>query len=181
MKWALAAGWSLTLATAVLAQPASAPPQPANLKPANLKPVGPKPSQLPTPVDQRAVEIVALDKLSGHSQILALKPGESVTFRELRIAVRTCETRAPGLPPESGAFVQITGGGKRLFSGWMFAVARSLNAFEHPGYAVWVKSCKMRFPDSGPDTVSARSSAPPRASSATPAANTPEAAPAEGE
>ncbi|WP_222874548.1 hypothetical protein [Hankyongella ginsenosidimutans] len=44
MKWALAAGWSLTLATAVLAQPASAPPQPANLKPA-----GPKPSQLPTP------------------------------------------------------------------------------------------------------------------------------------
>lgn len=171
MMRCLVAGLSCVLATAAMAQPVVPP-----------KDAGPKPSQLPTPVEQRAVEIVVLDKLSGRSQILTLKPGESLSFRDLDIAVRTCETRAPGLPPESGAFVQITSGGKRLFSGWMFAVARSLNAFEHPGYAVWVRSCKMRFPDSGPDTVTVRSGAPaPRpASSTPPAPAAAESAPAEG-
>ncbi len=160
---------AILLAVPVLAQTSETPP----------KAVTPKPSQAPTPNSERAVELVALDKLSGNSQILTLKPGQSLTFRELTITVRTCETRAPGLPPESGAFVQISNKDKRLFSGWMFAVARSLNAFEHPAYGVWVKSCKMRFPDSGPDTVTVRGGAPaPRESPAKPS-KAPDVAPAE--
>ena len=79
--------------------------------------------------------------------------------------MRACEAAAPLDPPEAGGFVQIDqdlkkGGARRVFSGWMFARAPALNAFEDPNYDVWMSACAMRFPETGADTIAASGVAP---------------------
>ena len=34
----------------------------------------------------------------------------------------------------------------KVFSGWLFKNAPSVNVVEHPVYDVWVKACEMSFP-----------------------------------
>ena len=176
----------LMLATGALAQePAPAPPAP----PAAAKPVVSKPTAKPAPVDpargitpnaQRLVSIGAINKRTGESRTFTLHPGEMFDFAALRVTVRTCETTPPWEQQLTGAFLLIDermqqGPAKRVFSGWMFAQSPSLHPLEHPRYDIWVKSCTMRFPETGPATVVAGRSAAP--SSAKKSAETPIAAP----
>lgn len=134
-----------------------------------------------TSVAERVVTIAALDKDSSETKLFSLKPGEAVTFGKIRVVVRTCETAPPWERPHTGAFVQIDSAIKdrtpeRLFSGWLFAESPSLNSFDHPRYDVWVKSCAMRFPETGPDTLvvgksdSKAASSAPKSASETPIA-----------
>src|SRR3546814_7145658 len=65
--------------------------------------------------------------------------------------------------PETGAFVQLDVLGndkkwRRVFSGWLFEERPERNVVQHEIYDVWVKSCKMSWPDNGPDTVQPRKS-----------------------
>ncbi len=117
--------------------------------------------ELPTPMNERVGTIGALDKRTGVAREYPLHPGDSARFGALTIRLRACETTPPWQQtPESGGFVQIDqdlkkGGVRRVFSGWLFAHSPSLNAFEDPNYDVWIKACAMRFPETGPDTVTA--------------------------
>lgn len=196
-------GLALTLAVAVrlaLAQDAADPASAAakTQAPARLAPKpGAPPSSAPqrqgpaadsaasaTPLSEREVELVALEKLSGNHVTLKARPGQTVSWRDLTIAIRACEARPPWEPPEAGAFLQIdeklrNGAVERRFSGWTFAVARSINGFESPNYAVWLKSCAMSFPDKGPETVLAAGAEPRRPASAARAAEAPPPALAE--
>ncbi len=120
-----------------------------------------------TPVAERVAVIAALNKRNGQTQQLEVKPGNSVSFGGLTIRVRTCETAPPWEAKQTAAFLQIDeavvqprtaqGGAaqtvRRMFSGWMFAESPSLNPLADPLYDVWVKSCTMRFPDTGAGTV----------------------------
>ncbi len=174
---------ALLLAGPAVAQPAAAPPATAPAAapaeapaPAPAKPARPAIARA-TPNAERVVEIAALDKRTGQEQLFRGRPGQSFRFGGLDVTIRTCETTPPWEAPLTGAFVQISersrSGTARIFSGWMFAQSPSLNPLEHPRYDVWVKSCAMRWPDTGPDTVvvgsASRSSAPksPEPSSAT--------------
>src|SRR3546814_9344610 len=61
------------------------------------------------------------------------------------------------------AFVQLDVLGndkkwRRVFSGWLFEERPERNVVQHEIYDVWVKSCKMSWPDNGPDTVQPRKS-----------------------
>src|SRR3546814_3794427 len=47
---------------------------------------------------------------------------------------------------------------RRVFSGWLFEERPERNVVQHEIYDVWVKSCKMSWPDNGPDTVQPRQS-----------------------
>lgn len=120
-----------------------------------------KPAGQPTPVAERVVTIAGLNKRNGKSVEIAVKPGAVVTYGPLTIAVRTCETTPPWEQKLSGAFLQIherrAATSRRIYSGWMFAESPSLNPLEHPLYDVWVKSCAMTFPETGPDTIVASS------------------------
>lgn len=134
-----------------------------------------------TPNAQRVAEIAAIDKRTGEQRIFKGSPGERFDFGALRISLRTCETAPPWEARLSGAFLQIDESGRsgvaRVFSGWMFAESPSLNPLEHPRYDVWVRSCAMRWPDRGPDTVvvespsrssAAKSATPPSAEASEP-------------
>ena len=172
-------------ATAAPGAVAAAPATPA--APKATAPAGPSaPAAKATPNAQRVLVLGAIDKRTGLAQNFSVNPGKSVRFGALRVTVRTCEVTSPWEQKLTGAFLLIdelpvVNGraneavrGKRVYSGWMFAESPSLHPLEHPRYDVWVKSCAMRFPETGPNTVAVGSA--PRSSAKT-SATTSSAAP----
>ena len=125
-----------------------------------------------TPLAERVATIGLLNKRNNLTRDLKLKPGQSQRIDNVIVKLAACEKTAPWEdPPETGAFVQVfvedyVGGTRRLawqkvFSGWLFRNAPSLNVVEHPVYDVWVKDCAMRFPgdEATPKAAASASSA----------------------
>ena len=126
-----------------------------------------------TPMAERVATLGILNKRNGLSRDLNMKPGQAVLIGDAVIRLKACEQTEPWEREQlTGAFVQLIVRGadtkwRKTFSGWLYKESPSLNVVEHPIYDVWVKDCKMRHPDVGPDTVvlpspDAGSSAPPR-------------------
>jgi hypothetical protein len=180
----------IMLASAGQAQEAAAPsaspevPKAAAPAPTTTAPAAPKAAAPPkqtgiTPNAERIVSIGAINKRTGETKTYTGRPGQNFDFGSLHVVVRTCETTPPWEQKLTGAFLLIDerlakGGVRRVFSGWMFAESPSLHPLEHPLYDIWVKSCTMRFPDTGPNTVSAGRGEPPP-SKAKKSASTPNA------
>jgi len=77
-------------------------------------------------------------------------------FGALTVVPRVCYTRPPTEPPKTTSFVeideqQLSGGAKRIFTGWMFASSPGINGVEHPVYDVWLKTCKTSAGDKSGD------------------------------
>jgi hypothetical protein len=113
-----------------------------------------------TPMAQRTAVIGLLNKRNGLTRDLTMKPGEALRVGDAIVRLQACETTAPWENvQETGAFVQLdvrsSGDGKwrRAFSGWLFRDRPDRNVVQHPVYDVWVRSCAMEWPETGPDTV----------------------------
>jgi len=128
-------------------------------------------TELPgTPMAQREAVVGLLNKRNGITRRLTMKPGEALRVGNAIVRLRACETTAPWeTEQETGAFVQLdileSGSDKwrRVFSGWLFKERPDRNVVLNPIYDVWVISCAMSWPETGPDTV--RVAAPGRGSS----------------
>ena len=110
-----------------------------------------------TPLAERVATVGLLNKRNNLTRDLKLKPGQSQRIDNVIVKLAACEKTAPWEdPPEIGAFVQVFVeeratvreklAWRKVFSGWLFRNAPSLNVVEHPVYDVWVKDCAMRFP-----------------------------------
>lgn len=193
------AAWQGALALQNESSPApNATPAPASGgRPASgvpaTKPAAPA-ATADTPMAERVAIVGILNKRNGLSRDITMKPGQAVRIGDLIVRLRACEATAPWEPQKlTGAFLQADVRGRderwrRIFSGWVYKESPSLNVVEHPIYDVWPKSCAMRHPDAGPETVSVaasepsgrrssakKSPAPGDAPSATPAPLTPSA------
>lgn len=181
LLWAAAAsGQERAPAATAPVAPATASTPAETPAPAKPAPKAAAPVQTVTPNAQRIVSIGAINKRTGLTRVFTGRPGQYFDFGGLRVTVRTCETTPPWEQKLTGAFLLIDerltkGGARRVYSGWMFAESPSLHPLEHPLYDIWVKSCVMRFPDTGPNTVSAGKSTPAPRSIAKKSAETPSA------
>jgi hypothetical protein len=116
-----------------------------------------------TPMTERVAVLGLLNKRNGLSRDLRLHPGQGVRVGDVIVRLRACETTAPWETQKlTGAFVQLDVHGRddkwqRVFSGWLYKESPSLNVVEHRIYDVWPKSCEMRYPEIGPETVPASS------------------------
>ncbi len=127
-----------------------------------------------TPMAERVAIVGFLNKRNGQARDLVMKPGQAYRIGGAIVRLRACEQTAPWDEEQlTGAFLQLDVEGtdrrwRRAFSGWTFKERPALNVVQSPLYDVWPKSCTMRFPTAGPDTVSVSSGAPAasRASSA---------------
>ncbi len=115
-----------------------------------------------TPMNQRVAVIGLLNKRNGITRDLQIKPGQAFRVGDAIVRLRACEATAPWEgEKEVGAFVQLDvrtprkEEWRRVFSGWLFRERPERNVVQHPVYDVWVKSCAMTWPDTGPDTVKA--------------------------
>ena len=136
-----------------------------------------------TPLAERVATLGLLNKRNNLTRELKLKPGEAQRIDNVIVKLAACERTAPWEdPPETGAFAQVFVeeratvreplAWRKVFSGWLFKNAPSLNVVEHPAYDVWVKDCAMRFPGEEGSPV-----ASPSASSAVKPASRPSARP----
>ena len=115
-----------------------------------------------TPMAERVAVIGILNKRNGLTRDLVMKPGRALRWGDAIVRLRACETSAPWEDAlETGAFVQLDvrsvkdGKWRRTFSGWLFRERPERNVVQHPVYDVWVKSCAMEWPETGPDTLKA--------------------------
>lgn len=147
-----------------------------------------------TPLEDRVATLGLLNKRNNISHDIVLKPGEAKRQGNVVVKLASCERTAIWeTPQETGAFVQVLVQERKtvddplrwhkVFSGWLFKNAPSLNVVEHPIYDVWVKDCAMKYPgeESAPASAPARATAaaPSPAASPTPEpAVSPEPAPA---
>lgn len=111
-----------------------------------------------TPMEERVATLGLLNKRTGESRDIELKPGQELRAGKVVIRLRACERTKPWETfPDEGAFVQInvlqrpngtndTPRWERVHSGWLFKDNPAANVVQHPVYDVWVKSCMMRFP-----------------------------------
>jgi len=139
-------------------------------------------SEYGTPVKDRVATLGLLNKRNNITQDIVLKSGEARRVGNVVVRLATCERTLPWeRPAETGAFVQVFVeeradadsqlAWRKVFSGWLFKNAPSLNVVEHPVYDVWVKDCAMKFPgeEDSPAAAASASSAPKAAGSASPA------------
>lgn len=123
-----------------------------------------------TPVKDRVATIGLLNKRNNMVTDLVLKTGEARRVGNVVVKLANCERTLPWEePPETGAFVQVWVEERaavdkplawhKIFSGWLFKNAPSLNVVEHPVYDVWVKDCAMKFPGEEEDAAAFASSA----------------------
>lgn len=139
-----------------------------------------------TPMGERVATLGLLNKRNNLTRDLALKPGESQRIDNVIVKLAACERTAPWeATPETGAFVQLFVEQRttvreplkwyKVFSGWLFKNAPSLNVVEHPVYDVWVKDCAMNFPgeEAKPASSASESRAAKPAGRAAPAPSRP--------
>jgi hypothetical protein len=133
------------------AAPAAGPPHAATEAPVE------------TPMPKRVAVLGLLNKRNGIARDVTMKPGDTQRIGDVVLRLRACDKTAPWEPQSlTGAFVQTDvrgpdGRWRRVFSGWLFKESPSLNSVQDPIYDVWVKSCAMTIPDTGPETVAASS------------------------
>ena len=152
-----------------------------------------------TPMAQRVAVLGIMNKRNGLSREVTMKPGQAISWGDVIVRLRACETTAPWeIQQLTGAFVQVDvrnprGQFQRNFSGWVYKESPALNVVEHPVYDVWPKSCAMTHPEAAGSQVregsaaSSRSSAPnstrssgrPKASPVAPASTPPAVSAAE--
>lgn len=142
-------------------------------------------SEYGTPVKDRVATLGLLNKRNNLSQDVVIKTGEAKRFGNVFIKLATCERSAPWeRPKEVGAFVQVHVeeresadkplAWRKVFSGWLFKNAPSLNVVEHPVYDVWVKDCAMKFPgEEGEAAPAASASSAPKPAGSESAAPSP--------
>ena len=137
-------------------------------------------SGLGTPMEERVAVLGLLNKRNNISRDLEMTPGEARRVGDVVIRLSACERTAPWEePPETGAFVQVNvlertdvdsePEWRRVFSGWLFKNSPSLNVVEHAIYDVWVKDCRMSFPNEDAPVADERAEEPGPVSSPSPA------------
>jgi len=145
-------------------------------------------SDFGTPIKDRIATLGFLNKRNNITQDVVLKSGESRRIGNAIVKLSTCEKTAPWEDPsETGAFVQLFVEERattdqplawhKVFSGWLFRNAPSLNVVEHSVYDVWVKDCAMSFPGEEEPVDSERSAAKPAGRPSTAASPAPTASP----
>ena len=92
-------------------------------------------------------DIKILDKISSKNNLLKLKNGELIKFKDLSIKSLKCKNSEFDDNPEITAYIQVrdlTNKNKDevfVFNGWMFSSSPSIASFDHPVYDIWLISC----------------------------------------
>lgn len=100
----------------------------------------------PTPawLPRDGADVVALDRISGKTLTLTLTVGQAGRFGALTIALRACHVRAPDLPADAAAWLDITNArsGAPQFHGWMLRSAPAVSSMQDPVYDVRLLGCR---------------------------------------
>ncbi len=100
----------------------------------------------------RKLVLRVLNKVTGQSQLITLKPSENVRMGQLQITAVNCQTSAVKSQTDHAGLIDISEQRpgektlKQLFRGWMYASSPSITALEHPVYDVTMVECVIQQP-----------------------------------
>tara|TARA_Y100000816_G_scaffold210521_1_gene156214 strand:- start:663 stop:1070 length:408 start_codon:yes stop_codon:yes gene_type:complete len=92
-------------------------------------------------------DIKILDKISSKNELIDLKNGEEIIYKDLSIRVMKCTNSELDDNPEIKAYIQVRDLTKKnndkvfIFNGWMFSSSPSIAPFDHPVYDIWLVNC----------------------------------------
>tara|TARA_X000000368_G_C22817854_1_gene617642 strand:- start:146 stop:553 length:408 start_codon:yes stop_codon:yes gene_type:complete len=93
------------------------------------------------------VEIKILDKVSSKNELLKIKIGENVKYKNISINALKCKNSEFDDNPEITAYLQVkdlnnkTNDEVFVFNGWTFSSSPTINPFDHPVYDIWLTKC----------------------------------------
>tara|TARA_B100001057_G_scaffold362437_1_gene364994 strand:- start:147 stop:551 length:405 start_codon:yes stop_codon:yes gene_type:complete len=92
-------------------------------------------------------DIKILDKISSKNELVDLKNGEEIVYKDLAIKIMKCTNSELDDNPEIKAYIQVRDLTKDdndkvfVFNGWMFSSSPSIAPFDHPVYDIWLVNC----------------------------------------
>ena len=92
-------------------------------------------------------DIKILDKISSKNNLLKLKNGELITFKDLSIKSLKCKNSEFDDNPEITSYIQVKDTTNKnnnevfIFNGWTFSSSPAINTFDHPVYDIWLTKC----------------------------------------
>lgn len=118
-----------------------------------------EPTELTAPIFEsgginysRKIIVRLLNKVTGQSQLISFKPGESTKVGQLQITAVNCQASSPKSQMDYAGLLNISEQKpgekvmKELFHGWMYASSPSITALEHPIYDVSMVECAINTP-----------------------------------
>ena len=93
------------------------------------------------------VEIKILDKVSSKNELLKIKIGENIKYKNIIIIALKCKNSEFDDNPEVTAYLQVkdlnnkTNDEVFVFNGWTFSSSPTINPFDHPVYDIWLTKC----------------------------------------
>tara|TARA_B100001057_G_scaffold303877_1_gene304031 strand:- start:97 stop:504 length:408 start_codon:yes stop_codon:yes gene_type:complete len=93
------------------------------------------------------INLKILDKISSKNELIKLKNGEEIQYKDLLIKSMKCKNSEFDDNPEITAYIQVKDLTKKnkddvfVFNGWMFSSSPSITPFDHPVYDIWLISC----------------------------------------
>ena len=93
------------------------------------------------------VEIKILDKVSSKNELLKIKIGENIKYKNISINALKCKNSEFDDNPEITAYLQVkdlsnkTNDEVFVFNGWTFSSSPTINPFDHPVYDIWLTKC----------------------------------------
>ncbi len=93
------------------------------------------------------VEIKILDKVSSKNELLKIKIGENIKYKNISINALKCKNSEFDDNPEITAYLQVkdlnnkTNDEVFVFNGWTFSSSPTINPFDHPVYDIWLTRC----------------------------------------
>ncbi len=93
------------------------------------------------------VEIKILDKVSSKNELLKIKIGKNVKFKDISIKALKCKNSEFDDNPEITAYLQVKDLDNKsndevfVFNGWTFSSSPTINPFDHPVYDIWLTKC----------------------------------------
>ena len=93
------------------------------------------------------IEIKNLDKISSKNNVLKIKIGDEIKFKNISIKSMKCKNSEFDDNPEITAYLQIKdltntdNNEVFVFNGWTFSSSPTLTPFDHPVYDIWLTKC----------------------------------------
>ena len=93
------------------------------------------------------IEIKILDKVSSKNQVLKIKIGEEIRYKNILIKSLKCRNSKFDDNPEVTAYLQVKDLTNKdnnevyVFNGWTFSSSPTVRPFDHPVYDIWLTKC----------------------------------------
>tara|TARA_B100001741_G_C16392563_1_gene523163 strand:+ start:378 stop:794 length:417 start_codon:yes stop_codon:yes gene_type:complete len=98
-------------------------------------------------LDGNYIEIKILDKVSSKNNLLKIKIGEEINFKNITIKPLRCQNSKFDDTPEITAYLQVKDLNNKnndevfVFNGWTFSSGPTINPLDHPVYDIWLTNC----------------------------------------